>query len=505
MILSSARRAIASKRLTTPQTTPAPLLGWNTRDPFEAMEPTDAILVDNWYPDFGGVNIRNGSLPYAQLPTSANVETLAEFSTGAISKFLAASGSAIYDISNPGIPGTPIGTGFASDRWQTAEFNGHLFLVNGADPAQIYDGTTLSAASFTGINTATLTGVAVVHERLFFWTGTDPAFWYGPTLGIAGPLSKFPLDMESQAGGNLMFVEVFSYDGGQGIDSYTCFFLTSGELFLYSCTDPSNPNNWALVGRYVLPPPVNIRAILRYGGDIYLATQSDHQQLSKILIALKLGETPPRTKVSGAAKAAYEAGATLFGWQAIYYPAGTRLIFNIPNPDGSFSQHVYNTSVQAWCRFRGMNASCWGLFKGDLYFGTAGAVLIADTGSTDSGQSIVAASQQAWQRFGTPLTKRLAASRIIVQTDNPLQSYLFEVGFDWRPLNIITPISGPSIGATWGTAVWGEFNWAENLVEMNWQIQGGKGSAISWGIVANSTTPTTWISTDVLIEPGTAL
>src|SRR6516162_7941264 len=64
-MLTQKQRAIASRRLSTPQEAPAPLAGWNTRDPFEVMEPTDAILLDNWFPDFQGLTSRGGSLTFA--------------------------------------------------------------------------------------------------------------------------------------------------------------------------------------------------------------------------------------------------------------------------------------------------------------------------------------------------------------------------------------------------------------------------------------------------------
>ncbi len=513
------------------------MLGWNTRDPFEAMEPTDAVLLDNWYPDFGGVAVRNGSTPYARGLGTGAVETLGTFTTSTINQFLAACGGAVYNISST----TPIllSSGFLSDRWQTTEFNGHFFFVDGADPAQIYDGTTLSAASFTGVSTATLAGVSVIHQRLFFWTGRDPSFWYGPVNGISGALVNFPLDMESQGGGNLIDVETFSYDGGQGIASYTAFFMSSGELFLYSGSDPSNANNWALVGRYVVPPLITTRAITRYGGDIYLATVNDHQQLSIYLAALKAGEVPPRTKISGAAKAAFDAGGSRFGWQAFFYPQGRRVIFNIPNPDGTFSQHIYNTSLQTWTRFRDMNAFCWGIYNNNLYYGAAGGnVIQADTGSMDSALTqapigpiwgtslwknfnwissftpggtapvpITASSQQAWNIFGSAFGKRLTASRVVVETLNQSASYNFDVGYDYNFPQQVTPAALSPMGAIWGTFNWNAANWSQAMVtvDSNWHVEGGDGSAISWGIVGNFSAPARWVRTDLLIEPGTML
>ncbi len=505
------QRARASRRTSQPQTVPAPLGGWNTRDPFEAMDQKDAIVLDNWFPDFAGLTSRGGTVNFATgLASTAPVQTLATLKTGTINKFLAAAGGKIFDISAGGAAGTLIASGFTSDIWQTVHFNSRSIWVNGNDTAQIYDGTTMGATGFTGADMTTMSGVGAFNNRVYFWTGKDPSFWYGPVLGIAGALSNFPLSMVTREGGNLIAVEVLSYDGGTGIDDYTCFFMSSGEVMLYQGTDPSNPNNWALVGRYMIPTPVAQRGITRYGGDIYIITANDHQQLSKLFIALKLGEVAPRTKIAGAAKSAYAAGKNLPGWQALYYPAGTRMIYNIPNPDGTFSQHIFNTSTQAWCRFRNMPARCWGIYNDQLYYGgPRGVVVQADIGATDNLSPILTQGQQAWNTFETPLIKRVVALRPIVQS-NGIAMFNLGLGFDYQLSGLTFP--GETVGLL-NTLIWGAGNWGPprvwggriGVTDPRWHIGGGQGSAIGISLSANASVATTWIRTDLLLEPGRAL
>jgi hypothetical protein len=501
-------RQRAARRRSTPQEASAPLLGWNTRDPFEAMDPKDAVVLDNWFPDFAGLTSRSGTQNFVTGLGVTPVQSLATYRAGNNTFFLAACDGKIFNIS--GGSSSLLGSGFQSDIWQTCNFNQKLFLANGVDPVQIYDGTTLSAAGFTGTAMNTLSGVGGFNNRMYFWTGNDPSFWYGPVQGIAGVLANFPLSMVTSYGGNLIAVEVLSYDGGTGIDDYTCFFMSSGEVLMYQGTDPSNPNNWALVGRYQIPAPVAQRGITRYGGDVYIITENDHQQLSKLFIALKLGETAPRTKISGAAKQAFLMGSFLPGWQALYYPRGTRMIYNIPNPDGTFSQHIFNTSTQAWCRFRSNNAYCFGIYNEALYFGAAkGTVLQADVGVNDNGAPILTQGQQAWQTFGTPLKKRVAALRPIVQSAG-VAMFNLGLGFDYQasglqfPGDTIGPLNALTYGANnWGAPrVWGS---SVGITDPRWHIGGGEGAAVGISLASNAAVGTTWIRTDLLIEPGSAL
>ncbi|MEC9266711.1 MAG: hypothetical protein VX464_11680 [Pseudomonadota bacterium] len=53
-------RAAGRAAKITPTTIPAPIGGWNARDAIDLMQPTDAIVLDNWYPDETEVALRRG-------------------------------------------------------------------------------------------------------------------------------------------------------------------------------------------------------------------------------------------------------------------------------------------------------------------------------------------------------------------------------------------------------------------------------------------------------------
>src|SRR5262245_6208650 len=146
-ILSRSQRLqLAAQAQAQPISVPAPITGWNARDALDEMAPTDALLLDNWYPDAQGVVVRSGFVPYASGLGTAPLRTLAEFSAGATRKFLAACAGKFYDVSVAGPVGAPLASGFASDAWQWAPFLSRLFFVNGADTPQVYDGTTFANA-----------------------------------------------------------------------------------------------------------------------------------------------------------------------------------------------------------------------------------------------------------------------------------------------------------------------------------------------------------------------
>lgn len=500
------RLQAANAPISAPIPIPPPAKGWNTRDQFDAMDPLDAVQLDNWYPDAGGVLVRNGYESYSVVAAGHPVQTLAEFDAGEISKFLAAANGHIYDITTPGSPSS-LASGFTSNKWQTVNFLSRTFFVNGQDTMQVYDGATVANAGFTGVTLSTLSGAWQYQQRLYFWNTGSTGFWYALLNSITGALNFYDLAAFAPNGGNLVAMTNFTHDGSNGVNDFAVFLLSSGDALIYFGNDPALISEWQLVGRFRLSPPITQRAMTTYGGDAFVTTFDDHIPLHTVLTALMAGQLPPRSKISGAVAAAVQANATGFGWQALFYPKGRRLIFNIPNADGTFSQHVCNTSLpdQPWCRFMGMNAQTFGLFRNNLYFGDGnGTVWLADTGTLDNFGAIQAVAQQAWNRLDSPQRKRITAIRPLLQTAGSL-AYTLAIGFDYAALNIPVPVVTSASGSPWDISPWNTSPWStENQVNVQWRVGGGSGTAIGWGINLAATKATTWFRTDIRLEGGTA-
>src|SRR5215472_18785724 len=229
------RIMMAAQPFTQPMPVRPPMTGWNTRDDFDGMDPTDAITIDNWYADAGGLNVRRGSKPFSGNLGGA-VETLAEYHTGTTRKLIACASGKIFDITAGGA-GVVLGTGFANNLWTAANFSARLFLANGADPVQAINGATMAAAGFTGPATNPI-GVTVFKNRLFFWLSDSPVFWYAPLYNVTGALAAFDVSTIAQWGGNILCLTNFSHDGGDGITNTFCIVMTTGEILLYLGDDP---------------------------------------------------------------------------------------------------------------------------------------------------------------------------------------------------------------------------------------------------------------------------
>ena len=502
------RISAAQAPIATPISLPSPTNGWNARDELDAMDPLDAVRLDNWFPDAGGLFVRNGSSAYATGMPSAPVETLAEYHAGGVNKMLAACGGGVYDISSGGAVGAALASGFTSNRWQTCAFLSRTVFVNGHDHGKIYDGTTFVDDAFTGVSTATLIGIWQYQNRLFFWQAASTGFYFALLNSISGALSFYDLSPFCPRGGNLVAMTSISYDGGNGVIDYAAFMMSSGDVLVFQGNDPALSSNWSLAGQYRMAAPVNLRAVVDYGGDSFVTTFDDHVTLQQMLTALRAGQMAPRSKVSKAVQQAVNANGDAFGWQALYYPRGRSLIFNIPNVDGTFSQHVCNTALpkQPWCRYEGLNAHCFGLYKDFLYFGGAnGIVYLADTGNSDSGAAIAATAQQAWNKLGVATRKRVTAVRPVVQSVGQM-SFNFGIGFDYTELTVLAPGSTAPVGSPWDVSAWDTSPWSSEItVDTHWRGGGGTGTSIGFVLVVGAVQQVAWYRTDIRIEGGNAL
>lgn len=478
---------------------PAPVGGLNTRDALSVMSPGDAITMDNWFPSVNGVEIRKGHASYAT-GLASNVETLAEYHSGSTRKFLAASGSIIYDISLPGAA-TALATGFSNARWQYTNFNGFSLWVNGADTPQKFDGTSFVDNIFTGtgLTPTNLVGITAFKNRLFLWENDSQDFWYGGLNAIQGVLTKFPLSLVGRVGGNLVSIRTISRDGGSGPDDYIAFFMSSGEVFVYQGSDPSDASAWAIVGRYNIGEPIHQRALLDYLGDVQIVTKSDINFLSEIISAGGPGTTP--SKLSGAISDAARSYGSNYGWQAIFYPRGNRVLINVPvSTNVQYWQYGFNTITKAPFRFKGMNARCWGIYNNNLYFGGNGAVYKADTGAADNGGVINATIQQAFSSLGSASDKQILQYQPFMSI---IGSVTFTAGFafDFGGVQLTQTNVTTAVGTPWGSP-WGSYWSPENHTTRDVFGSGGIGSTVSLQLQSSTNgQEVTWHQTRFKFQP----
>lgn len=450
---------------------PAPTGGWNARDPIQPYDPATglgmkahfALRMINIFPRNADIGLRRGFRTHATGVGSGAVQTLFEYSKADGTRdLLAAGGGKIYEATTFDTPAVQIGTGFSINRWQGVNYRDTAILVNGTDQPQQWDGTTLSAANYTGIaDDALLISVTSYKSRLYFLK-KNGWLWYGLPEEITGALTEFNPASFLRRGGYAMFAGSWT---GLFQDTSTDVFViitNMGEVLAYAGESPAD---WALVGHYFMPIPLGRRAFLPIGADMVILTEDGGVPLSAVFQGGNAlgGFTTVTDNIRNAYNAAVYDYKTNAPWEAISYPRGRMLLLNIPTvTDTSSEQYVMNSETGAWCRFTGWNACSFGLLNEKLYFGgTDGKVYEGDFGEKDGTASIPTKLKQAFNYLGDSSAIKMAhLVQPIFRAETALD-FLYDVDVDFSDKMITDTVStvGAS-GSEWDTAEWDVADWA---------------------------------------------
>ena len=461
---------------------PSPIEGWDAVSPIAAMSPKRAVKLDNWFPQPDWIEVRKGFIIWSPI-TSDPVETLATYNGLTTRTMFAASNGVIYDVT-ANASGTSAVTGLTNSRFQYVNFattgGNFLYMVNGADVPQYYDGSTWQTAVITGVSSSDIIGVNAFKNRLWFTLTGSSDVAYLPVDSIQGAASIFPLGGLFTKGGFLMAMGTWSIDAGNGPDDYAVFMSSQGQCAIYQGTDPSSANTWSLVGVFDMGSPIGRRCFTKVGADIALICIDGVVPLSKAMIfergaVVKVSLTERIQRVMNQSARLYRNN---FGWQLISYPRGTRAILNVPIEENTDQvQYVMNTLSGAWCQFIGMKANCWELLDEDLFFGgNDGIVYKADTSGNDAGNALSADMMTAYNYYGLRGNqKRWSMCRPQLTTDGQVNPGL-ALNVDFRedaPLSI--PATQIVAASLWDVALWA----GDVQVKANWDSVDGIGYCAS--------------------------
>ena len=434
----------------------APTGGWDVISPLARMDPQYAVVLTNWVPRVGYVELRKGYQPSTQGLGTDPIETLMTYRpAGSTEKLFAAGGGKIYDVSSPGSPTTGL-TGLGLNRWQYINFTpgtpgaaNYLLAVNGTDAPISYDGTVWANPTITGPTPSTFISVNVHQRRIWFVEGSSTSAWYLGVDAISGAATELDLGPLMTLGGKLLSMATWTIDGGFGPNDYAAFISSRGQVILYSGTNPADASAWSLVGVFSMPPIIGTRCFQRSNSEPWLITTHGVIPISQ---ALPFDPSATRSvsvtnRIQNAMLQAAQLYKDNWGWQVITYPKESLAILNIPVQENSSQiQFVMNMLTGAWCKFTGWNANCFEVFNDELYFGdNNGNVNLAYTTSADKVSPILADMQTAFNSFNDPARlKRITMLQPLLLTSGDITPTLgvnvdFESSSPTAPVNSIVP------------------------------------------------------------------
>lgn len=504
-------------RVAREKSIPAPVGGWNARDPLADMDERDAVILDNWWPEPSDVRVRLGSDDHVTGITGT-VESLMSYASVSANTLFGAAGTAIYNVNSAGAVGAAVVSGMTNARWQHANYRtdagvSYLICVNGADKPQYWNGSAwiavdgASTPAITGPTTTNLIGVNVFKSFVWFVEKSTMKAWYLPTGAVGGAATAVNLGNLFPRGGYLMAMGTWTIDAGAGADDFAVFVTSEGEVAVYQGTDPSAAATWALKGVYYVGRPIGRRCFVKLGGDLALLTENGLIPLSKALISGGTTTAGALTdKIQDAVRDAVRVYGSVYGWQPIVHPSASMLLLNVPLSSSMSHQYAMNAITGAWARFKGWNAACWEVHNGELYYGTSTKVVKAwTTDYNDNGANIETEVKQAFSYLGARGRDKILhmARPVFSSTGSP--SVLIGADVDFGDVQPTGSLSfAPTTQSTWNGTTWGGGTWSGGYTTLRqWQSVPAFGTAIALRMrSATRSIDTRWVSTDYRFEVG---
>lgn len=505
---------------------PAPVSGLVLNRSLVDPIPTGAEVLTNLIPTQRGARVRGGLQRVANV--GASVTSVFAYNSGASDKAFAATETAVFDISGldpVNVPSAAI-SGQTAGYYSTAQIGTvggeYLYIVNGSDDAQLFDGsswTTINAGStpsITGVSTSDLSQVWLYRNRLFFIEKDTLSAWYLPVDSVGGAALEVSLAGVFQRGGSLFLGATWSLDSGDGQDDRCVFVSTEGEIAVYEGSNPASASEWSIVGRYDVAKPLGINGTMRAGGDLVIATEDGIVPLSQVIqkdpAALSLAAvTRPIETLWQREVARNEGSVEIHKWAK----NGIAVIV-LPVSSDTL---VVNLQTGAWGIQSGWTVKCAALAFDRLLAGfDDGFIRALDETGADDGAAYVA---QYCHSFAGDAIRYKQAQMVrftfFAQSEFTLKAgvnFDYKTEFPSAPSSISAPMSTEFL--VWDVGNWDEKLWwspgedaSRNTITTQWLPVSGAGYVlaptlqITSGIEAKPNIEL--VRTDVLFEQGEAV
>ena len=447
------------------------------------IPPEDCVLRYNLIPAEYGLRLRLGSKEWCTGLTGGAVRTIIPFSAASSGddKVFATTSTGIWDVTASSATPTESYTFGTSDTtsgygvFTTMVTAAGHFLVycDESNGALIWNGSAWAAMTLTGVTAGNIVAVCAHKNRLWFVEKNTGKAWYLPTNAISGTVTSYNMGARFKAGGSLVGLWSWTYDGGGGIDDALVAISSGGDVLVYQGTDPSTLGLWQLRGVWqvgALPAGRTIASDL--GGDLLVMTRHGILPMSRLVLGSVQGDSTQYAtiKVSSLWNKWMLTRAASRGWQMVQSPEDASVIVIAPNGESVASdQLVMSMLTKGWSQYRDLGmGNCAATYNGKLWYGTVdGKIRILDgyqDGRTIADPTtttpITGSLLTGFATLGTPRQKRLSLVRPTWVSDTAEPEFQVEARYGWDLAEATTPAAAAASGPnTWDTGVWDTAVW----------------------------------------------
>lgn len=530
------------RKPTAPQTSqtvpiPAPTGGINTAASGTVLPPGDCVQAINLIAAENGLRSRLG---YREWVTGVEgvggdeVRSMIPFSGSDASqdRLFAVTNTTIWDASNatatPSIVHTFTTTGNETGFGVSCvavtagghfllyadEENGyHVYSEVGNTWAEVQAGA--GATEIDGLDPRDIVFVTTFKGRVWFVERASTRAWFLPPGQIYGTVEVLDISTQFRAGGQLVGLWSWTYDGGAGLDDSLVAISTSGDVVIYQGTDPTSATDFGLKGVwYIGDTPAGRKIVREVGGDLLLLSRFGILPISRLVVGATADQYTT-FKISNLFNQLMLTRAELDGWSMHLHPEDNSLLVVLPDSGSETNQQLaqaQGTPGRGWFRYEDLpifSAEVWG---GQLYFGTKDGRVCVSTGYVDAVRladpndytPVQWQLLTAFGKFGGGLGVRISAIRtlLIAEGQQPAFEVAARYDYDQTALDAVS-LSTPLEGNVWDAAVWDDGTW-DGIASPYNVLRGATGMGHSAAVAIRGTAieRTILVGMDALAESG---
>ena len=223
-----------------------------------------------------------------------------------------------------------------------------------------------------------------------------------PDGGVCSPspiTQRFPLGRLGNITGRLQMMMQVTMDAGQNSNDAICIFTTTGDVVIYEGLNPGDANDWNLVSRLRVAPPLTRYGTTRVGSDVWFLTANGVASILNTISQGVLALVSPFTRpVAAEVRALVAAGGYEWGLHAA--ADGSFIVINAYDPATvTGQQFFYDTESQSWTT-ADLPARFWHNLDLTTEFTHGDGRLTTLAAEQGGGESITARWATSWMRPG---------------------------------------------------------------------------------------------------------
>lgn len=259
---------------------PAPVGGFNTKQPLAAMDPSFCTWLENADAEDQFIKMRGGYQIHATLPSSDNVIAgLISYRARGDDRLFAYAASSgnpvIYDVttSTPSL----VFTAAVPSLIECFDFNfqGRSVFIDQyavTNDNKVYNGATWAnwGLTYGGVNIR-IRAACYYKGRLYLG---DNTLYFSTLNQVTGAIpigNVFPVEKMFNYDTTISWIGTFSQSDGIANDDFIAFGNYSGEVVVYSGDFPGSPS-WRLIAKFNISSPTSYNSIIQYQNDCLILT-----------------------------------------------------------------------------------------------------------------------------------------------------------------------------------------------------------------------------------------